>query len=323
MQFTVRGTAITVTPLLLLTIAFGLVVAGYGGYDYVQQSNAVEDAVAVETTVTDAAISESAGRGVSYRVTVEHTYRYRGTEYASDQVFPGTTGPLYFTRNDAESVLEPYEANATTTAYVDPGTPSDAFLERRTTTAPFKYVAFGGLLALLTTLHAVGPPNPGRDTELRPESEHAPTRYGTLFGVDRARVNLLSKRLMVGAPAVVLVSLVATVGLLYVAESSSMQAGLTDPIGLTMLTAVLAALALIAGLALYGIWSFTEYRRLRERIPEPRPPSPFRHPSRLVTILYTNDELDAYGHRVKLTGFAFVLAALLLGVLAFILATGS
>jgi hypothetical protein len=323
MQFTLRGTPIAVTPLMLIAIVIGLGVAGYGGYDYMQQSNAVNDAVAVETTVTNTEISSSDGRRLFYRVTVEHTYQYRGTEYTSDQVFPGTTSPMYTVRSDAERAIEPYESNATTTAYVDPGAPGRAFLERQTTLAPLKFVGFGGLIVLLTTLHAVGARNPGRSTELRPTSEREPTRHETLLGVNRDTVSRLSKRLLLIAPVVFLASLVGTVVLVYTAESASIQAGLTDLVGLTTLTAFMAALVFIAALVFYGIWSFTEYRRLRERIPEPRPPSPFRHPSRLVTILYTSDGLDTYGRRVKLTGFVFVVTAVLAGVLVFLLVTAS
>jgi len=323
MQFTLRGTQITVTPLLLVAVALGVAVAGYGGYDYIQQSNAVTEAVAVETTVSDTAISSSEGRSLYYRVTVEHTYQYRGTEYTSEQVFPGTTSPMYTVRGDAQHVLEQYEPDATTTAYVNPDAPRRAFLERQTTLAPFKFVGFGGLIVLLTTLHAVGTRTPGRNTELRPETEREPTRYETLFGGDRDTVNRLSKRLLLMAPVVFLGSLVGTVVLAYTAESSSIQADPTDPVGLMLLVTFVAALASITGLVLYGLWTFTEYRRLRERIPEPKPPSPFRHPSRLVTILSTSDGLDTYGQRVKLTGLVVTAAAFLAGVVVFILVTAS
>lgn len=323
MQLTVRETPITLTPLLLAVIVLGLGVAGYGGYDYIQQSDAVDDAVAVETTVIDTDISSSGSRGRIYRVTVEHTYQYRHTEYTSEQVFPGRISPMYTVRSDAEQVIEPYAPNATATAYVDPDAPGRAFLERQTTLAPFKFVGFGGLLALLATLHAIGARNPGRNTELRPASERKSTRYQTLFGVDRDRVNRLSKRLLLIAPGVLLVSLVAAVVLLLTSESTSIQPGLTDPGRFALLTAVVATLAFLTGLALYGLWSFTEYRRLRERIPEPRPPSPFRHPSRLVTILYTREGLDTYGRRVKLTGFAFIVTVFLIGVCVFVFVTAS
>lgn len=323
MQLSVYGISITITPLILIAVALGLGVAGYGGYDYVQQSNAVDAAVAVETAIIDTEIERSAGRGLIYRVTVTHTYQYRGTDYTSDQVFPGTTNPMFTLRGDAERVVEPYEANTTTTAYVDPTAPGRAFLVRETTLAPFKFVGFGGLLSILATLHAVGVRNPGQNTELRPKSESKPTRHETLFGVNRDTINRLSKRLLMITPAILLLSLVAIVLLVYTSPSSSIQADLGDPVGLALLTTLVALLGLIVASVLYGVWSFTEYRRLRERIPEPRPPSPFRHPSRLVTILYTNDELDSYGRRVKLTGFVFTVIAFLVGVVVFIIVTAS
>jgi hypothetical protein len=321
MQVTVRGTLIAVTPLMLVAIVLGIGVAGYGGYDYIQQSNAVDDAVAVETTVLDAQVSESDGRRLYYRVTVEHTYQYRGTEYTSERVFPGATSPMYTVRSDAERVIESYEPNATTTAYVDPDAPGRAFLERQTTLAPLKFVGFGALVVLLTTLHAIGPRDPGQSTELLPTSEHEPAHYETLFGVDRNAINRFSKRLLAVAPVVCLTSLGTTVGMVYMTGSSSVQVDLTDPVGFALLTASVSALASIVALVPYGAWSFTEYRRIRERIPEPRPPSPFRHPSRLVTILYTSDGLDVYGRRVKLTGFVFTVTGVLIGVFAFIIVT--
>lgn len=319
MQFTVRETPVTVTPLILIALLVGIGVAGYGGYDYVQQSNAVEDAVAVETTVTEAEISRSAGRRVYYRVSVEHTYRYRGTRYTSERMFPGSTDPIYVARSDAERAIEPYEPGARAVAYVAPGDPGAAFLERRTTLAPFRLIGIGGLIAVLTALHAVGPRTPGRDTALSAADDGESARYETLFGVDRDAVNRISKRLLVAAPTLLFGAIVSAAALLYAAESSSVRARPTDPVGIAVLTAAVAAVGLVVGLALYAVWSFTEYRRLRDRISDPRLPSPFRHPSRLVTILYTNDGLDAYGRRVKLTGFALVVIAFLLAVFARVL----
>lgn len=66
---------------------------------------------------------------------------------------------------------------------------------------------------------------------------------------------------------------------------------------------------MILSLCLYGVWSFSQYRQLRRRLREPRPPSPFRHPSRLVSILGTEgDALPEYGRRVRVTGWTFLIA---------------
>ncbi len=318
MEFSVRGTPVMFSALMIVALLLGVGALGYGGYDYVQGSSAVENAVAVETTVVDTEIRESGGRrGLIYRVSVEHTYRYEGTEYTSDQVFPGQISPLFTSRRDAETAIESYEPNATVAAYVDPDSPGGAFLERETTLAPFRWMGLGGLVAVVVTLHAIGPRDPGRDTGLEPERE--PTRHETLFGLERDRVNHLSKRLIVIAPVILGLSLVGLVALALGADSSSTQADLTDPAGMVALAATLSALTLIGALLAYGAWSYTEYRRLRERIPDPRPPSPFKHPSRLVTILATREGLDEYGGRVKLTGFVLVMTMFLTGVFASIL----
>ncbi|WP_336325787.1 DUF3592 domain-containing protein [Halovenus sp. HT40] len=321
MDGSVGGIPVTVTRTTAILLLVGFAFAGYGGYDYVQQQAAIEDAVAVEATITETDLEETGGRGVSYDVQIEYIYQYQGTEYTNDERFPGSISPTYDTRSKAESVLDRYDTNETVTAYVDPAAPEAAFLERRTTNGPFLFAGFGCLVVLLNILDAIGAREPGRNTGVRPVNDHEPMRYETLFGVERNRINRLSKRLIVGAVLTVVLSLLGTVVLLLGAENSSVQADLTDPIGLVLLAGFAAAVVLLGALVLYGIWSFTEYRRLRERIPEPRPPSPFTRPTRLVTILFTNDGLDQYGRRVKRTGFVFVLVifclATLVGLLGF------
>lgn len=97
--------------------------------------------------------------------------------------------------------------------------------------------------------------------------------------------------------------------------SAQWRVGLSNPIGVLFGTAFLAEFVLLVSVVLYGIWSFTEYRRLRDRIPEPRPPSPFKHPTRLVTIPMGNYDLDSYGKRVQRTSFAFIVALFFTGAI--------
>jgi len=93
-------------------------------------------------------------------------------------------------------------------------------------------------------------------------------------------------------------------------SDSSVQTDLVGPVGLPLLAGAGFWVGVILSLCLYGIWSFSQYRRLRRRLPDLTPPSPFTHPGRLVTILGTSrDGLPEYGRRVRLTGWAFVIAA--------------
>jgi hypothetical protein len=325
MEVSVRGTPVRLTKGTVLIALVCLAGMTYGGYDYVQQTEAVDDAVAVEATIQEASVYHSESRGDSnYHVQVEFTYQFRGREYTGDQLFPGSISKSYDTRSDAQAAIEPYETGETVSAYVDPADPGDGFLERQTITSPFVFVAIGAIGLLLTALNAIGARKPGANTGLEPEQTHDTMRYETLFGVDRDRVLHLSIRLLKVSILAILVSIVSVTVILLLAGADSggpvhLQVGLTDPVGMLLGIAMLAVVTLLVSILLYSIWSFTEYRRLRERIPAPRPPSPFKHPTRLVTICIGNHELDAYGQRIQKTGVAFVVVLGFVGALAQIL----
>lgn len=88
----------------LLVLAVALV--GAGGYSYVQQGQAVGDAVAVQGTVDNARVERlDAGRGIDYEPEIEYTYEYQGETYTSEQVFPGPTIRTYSDRSNAQSVV--------------------------------------------------------------------------------------------------------------------------------------------------------------------------------------------------------------------------
>ncbi|MFC6835997.1 DUF3592 domain-containing protein [Halomarina ordinaria] len=134
-----------------LALVVGLLVTGVGAYDYTQQSDAVANAVEVDATVTETgteSVSQRRG-GPEYRPTVSFDYRYEGTAYTSDDVFPSAVTSTYDTRSAAESALQGYETGDTVTAYVDPDSPSEAFLTDRRSNGPLKFVAIGGLFVLV------------------------------------------------------------------------------------------------------------------------------------------------------------------------------
>ncbi|WP_436903287.1 DUF3592 domain-containing protein [Halovenus halobia] len=314
MELSVGSVPVRLTGATLLVMVLCVGAIGYAGYDYTQQSAAIEEAVAVNATVTETDIEETGTRGVRYEVTVVFTYEYEGTAYESNRLYPTTLSPTFETESKAQSVLASHEQNEATTAYVEPSDPDGAFLEPRRTSGPLWLAGGGGLVLLLTVLNAAGAQTPGQETGVAPADERE-VASGTLFGVDRDRINWLSKRVIAGGAVMFVLTLVATVLLLAAAEDAHVEATVTDPAGLAVVTAFVSFLSVIGGLLLYGSWSFTEYRRLRESIPEPRPPSPFTHPTRLVTILRTDsDKLDDYGKRVGRTGFAIAVALFCLGV---------
>lgn len=143
----------------LLYVLIGVAIMSYGGYDYVQQTEAVRESVEVEATITELAVETESGtasqRGVDYDPTVAFSYTYNGTEYTGTEIYPAGIEYEYETRSGAESVIEAYEEGTQTTAYVTPDQPRDAFLKNQTTNTPVIAIALGGLFTLLSTVSAI------------------------------------------------------------------------------------------------------------------------------------------------------------------------
>lgn len=143
----------------LLYIIIGVAVLSYGGYDYVQQTEAVRDSVEVDATITELSIETDSGTssspGRNYEPIVAFDYTYNGTEYTGTKIYPAEIEQNYDTRSEARSVIEPYEQGTQTTAYVSPDEPGDAFLKNKTSTAPLIALVLGGVFTLFAAVSAV------------------------------------------------------------------------------------------------------------------------------------------------------------------------
>jgi len=143
----------------LLYMLIGIAIVSYGGYDYVQQTEAVRESVEVEATITELSVETDSGTssspGVDYDPTVAFNYVYNGTEYTGTKIYPAEIGQEYETRSEAESVIEGYEEGVQTTAYVAPSQPGDAFLKNQTTNVPIIAAVLGGIFTLFATVSAV------------------------------------------------------------------------------------------------------------------------------------------------------------------------
>ena len=142
---------------LLVVVALGVV--GYGAVDYAGQTDALEDAVAVEATVIEAGVETTSTPGtgdVEFRPTVRYRYSYDGSAYTGTDLFPGSVAPTYDTESAAREALAGYEPDAAVTAYVDPAAPEAAFLEDRPSNTPLVIAGIGAVLALLGGASALG-----------------------------------------------------------------------------------------------------------------------------------------------------------------------
>jgi len=314
--------------LYLLLLATALV--GVGGYSHVQQAQAVDNAVTVQATVDSAQVERIDGRrSVEYEPEIEYTYRYQGETYTSEQVFPGPTIRTYSEQSKARSVVRSYQPGTTVRAYVQPSAPGDAFLIRERTPWPARAVAIGGVLLAIVVLAGLGETHPGQ-YELRPASEARSSPSQTWVQRHGETLRQLSKRALAVCFVAFWLSMVGLVfGILSLTGGSEnsvqpVQADLIGPVGLPLLAAAGLWIGMVLSLCLYGVWSFSQYRQLRRRLPEPTPPSPFVHPNRLVSILGTSgDELSKYGRRVRVTGWTLLIAAGMTAVIVQLLYTTS
>jgi hypothetical protein len=143
----------------LLYILIGIAIASYGGYDYVQQTEAVRESVEVDATITELDIEADSGTssnpGADFDPVVEFEYTYNGNEYTGTKIYPADLEQNYETQSGAESAIEEFEEGAQTTAYVSPDQPGDAFLKNQTSNAPIIAIVLGGVFTLFSTVSAV------------------------------------------------------------------------------------------------------------------------------------------------------------------------
>lgn len=132
-------------------LVVGLAITGFGTYDYLNQSEAMSDAVAVDATVTGTEVDSVSQRrgGPDYRPVVTYEYTYDGASYTSRNRYPATFEPDYETRSAAEAELQGYERGEPVTAYVNPDAPSEAFLVKETSSGPLKLAGIGGVIVVV------------------------------------------------------------------------------------------------------------------------------------------------------------------------------
>ena len=142
----------------LFMALIGILMVGYGGYDYVQQSSTLTDSVEVDAELAEKGVettSAGSSAGVNHRPTVRFTYQYDGTSHTSTNVFPANIAPEYDTESAAESVLSGYETGQTVTAYVPTNDPDDAYLKHETSNTPLIVAGIGALFALFGGVSAL------------------------------------------------------------------------------------------------------------------------------------------------------------------------
>ncbi|MEZ3117401.1 DUF3592 domain-containing protein [Halobaculum sp. MBLA0147] len=319
MQFSIGDTTIHAPAWRVIVALLAVAAVAFTGYDYVQQSRAIDDATAVEATVVEAEVRyDDSGRGGSYGLEVQFDYRYRGTAYTGDRVFPGAYVPTYDEREAARAALDGLEPGDTTRVYVPPDAPGEAFLNDQRPPGTLDFFWLGLAVLVIVALDAIGPQNPDATADLRPEGAVPPVHERSVFGRFHDPLGRWTTRSIAVCTVTLLGSFLVGFGLIVLRSggifgpAAAFSVDPTDPIGIAGVVVAASYVGLVVSLSLYGAWSFVEYRRLRERLADPTPPSPFRNPSRLVTLVRgDDDDPNEYVRRVRLTGSAVLVAAIL------------
>lgn len=128
-------------------ISLGLI--GYGGYSYMNQSAALSSSVEVNATIDSTGVEEvDGGRGdLEFRPEASYTYSFNGTEYSSENVYPGNLAPSFDSEERARLDLEEGDS---VTAYIKKGSPENAFLKHESSNTPFFLIGFGALMIAVT-----------------------------------------------------------------------------------------------------------------------------------------------------------------------------
>ena len=144
----VRGPSSTLGVAVALLISFGLI--GYGGFSYMNQSEALSNSVEVNATVDSTGVEEIDGRrgDIEFRPEASFSYSYNGSEYTGESVYPGNLGPTYDSEERARLDLEEGDS---VTAYVVRDSPENAFLRHESSNTPFFLIGFGLLMIAVTT----------------------------------------------------------------------------------------------------------------------------------------------------------------------------
>lgn len=135
----------------ILALLVGLAVSGFGAYDYTQQSEAIENSVEVDATITGKSVESVTGgsaTGTKFDPVVTFEYSYEGESYTGNDIYPSTTSKNYDTKSKAKSAIGEYEKGETVTAYVNPDSPSEAFLENEESSSPLLFAGVGVVFVL-------------------------------------------------------------------------------------------------------------------------------------------------------------------------------
>lgn len=128
----------------------GLALAGYGFMQYQGQSESINKATNITATVTDTNVRTDSSRrgGTDYQAEITFDYKFEGTSYSSDFVYPLDDDKEFNTESEAQNYLENYSSGEEVDAFVNPEQPGKAFLTAERSNQPLLFVLIGMMMLL-------------------------------------------------------------------------------------------------------------------------------------------------------------------------------
>lgn len=149
----VIGTLLAIVLVVGLVVG-GLLVFGFGYIDYTARDTAFENPTPVDGTVQSVAIEEvNEQDDMAFHPNITYTYRLDGRRYTAHTIDPSIYLYKENTREAAEAFTSNYTVGETTTVFVNPNDPSQAFLKRDTegwweTIQPYVSMLLDGLMTV-------------------------------------------------------------------------------------------------------------------------------------------------------------------------------
>jgi Protein of unknown function (DUF3592). len=135
-----------ISVVIAVLIGAGMVFLGYNAH--IDQSQALDNPENVTATIVDTGIREDSSRrgGTDYRPVIEFRYTYNGSEYTSNNMYPGGQEPEdHNLESEAREVVQNYSQGSSIQALVPPERPQEGFIKAEKTNNGLIFVGVGFL----------------------------------------------------------------------------------------------------------------------------------------------------------------------------------
>jgi len=142
-----------ILKIVVVVVGIGLMVLG--GRQWKQQGDALKNAVEVDATIVSVEVEPASNigsdrytQGKTFTPQVKYSYEVAGTSYESTRMYPAGIQVSQPNEVAARDALNQFAAGSKVKAWVDPATPTLAFLKKEKSAAPAVLLGIGAAMTL-------------------------------------------------------------------------------------------------------------------------------------------------------------------------------